>query len=101
MRGWGESIEELKNPEVPTLSIWWNREVGGEFHLRQFRILGEEQTQRGGRQDGLHRGWWLPVEGTEATGPRGAREWCRQHLLYQDPCIFLLAKLQLMFIEEW
>lgn len=59
------------------------------------------ESWRKSRPSGLHRGWWPTGEGAEANGPREAREWDGQHLLYQDPCLFVLARLQLMFTEAW
>lgn len=41
---------------MPTLRIQWNREDGGEFHRRQYRILEEEPTQWATQRMVAHRG---------------------------------------------
>lgn len=42
--GGGQGTEEVNSAEVPTLSVCQKRQEGGEFHLRQFRILEMEQV---------------------------------------------------------
>lgn len=57
--------EEINPAEVPTLSVWRNRQEGGEFHLKESRILEQTPAMRQTR---------LPVERTEASAQREAKE---------------------------